>query len=66
MRWKRAYAIAGLRSDWRHGATRGNAQPNLVVNLQSAAAFERFLIKKNKAVSLQLELIVGSGFKIDG
>ena len=25
-RWKRAYAIVGLRSDWRHGTTRGNAQ----------------------------------------
>ena len=26
LRWNRAYAIVGLRSDWRHGTTRGNAQ----------------------------------------
>jgi hypothetical protein len=44
----------------------GNGHPNLVVDLQPAAAFERFLIEKNKDVSLQLQPIVGSEFKIDG
>ena len=58
--------VGRLAVQQQYAGLRGDGHPDLVIDYKPAAAFEHFLVKKNKDVPLQLPLVRRREVPVDG